>query len=132
MLRRAPYQDLVKALDNSKRPVPKDLRTISQELREKRKAGEKLKNKGSGFGGKGFKFDEAEQKKLRDAADKTRKLLLLQNGEEVSEEEEAAPAVEDDFAEQTANLTAQHAQKVVPVESMDESPKSTESMDGLT
>ena len=85
-----------------------------QELRAKRKAGEKLKNKGSGFGGKGFKFDEAEQKRLTDAAAKTKKLLLIQNGEEVSEEEDAAAAAGDagdDFEEQAANLNAQYHQK---------------------
>jgi hypothetical protein len=86
-----------------------------QELRAKRKAGEKLKNKGSGFGGKGFKFDEAEQRRLTDAAAKTKKLLLIQNGEEVSEEEDAAAAAGDagdDFEEQAANLNAQYHQKV--------------------
>ncbi len=88
---------------------------MRQELRAKRKAGEKLKNKGSGFGGKGFKFDEAEQKRLTDAAAKTKKLLLIQNGEEVSEEEDAAAAAGDagdDFEEQAANLNAQYHQKV--------------------
>ena len=86
----------------------------AQELRAKRKAGEKLKNKGSGFGGKGFKFDETEQRRLTEAAAKTKKLLLIQNGEEVSEEEDQAAAdpANDEFEEQASNLNAQYHQKV--------------------
>ncbi len=49
---------------------------------EQKKAGQKI-NHGSGFGGKGFKFDEAEQSKLKEAQLKSKKLLLIQNGEEV-------------------------------------------------
>lgn len=65
-------------------------------------------------GGKGFKFDEAEQAKLKEAAARNRKMLLLENGEEVSEEEEdeAEKAMEEDFEEQATNLNTQHAQKV--------------------
>ena len=32
--------------------------------------------KGSGFGGKGFKFDEAEQAKLKEAAARNRKVAM--------------------------------------------------------
>ena len=109
---RALIPDMVKALASSGKPIPKDLRAINQSIKEEKKKGNKLA-KGSGFGGKGFKFDEAEQAKLKDAANRNRKMLLIQNGEEVSDEEdEAAKADEDDFEEQTTNLNTAHAQKV--------------------
>jgi len=107
--------DLVKALETSKRPVPKDLRAIVNEIKAAKKKGEKVKNHGSGFGGKGFKFDEEEQSKLKEAQLRSKKLLLIQNGEEVSDEEQdqaEQEALEEEFEEQTGNLNAQHNQKV--------------------
>ena len=74
--------DLVKALTMSKRPVPKDLRALNNEIKAARKAGEK-KQHSSGFGGKGFKFDEDEAKRRRETEKKNQRLLLLENGEEV-------------------------------------------------
>mmetsp|Transcript_55333 Transcript_55333/g.135525 ORF Transcript_55333/g.135525 Transcript_55333/m.135525 type:complete len:856 (-) Transcript_55333:281-2848(-) len=109
--------DLVKALTSSKRPVPKDLRALNNEIKASKKAGEKVK-KGSGFGGKGFKFDEEEAMKKLEAEKKNKRLLLIENGEEVSDDEqdkkdaaeEEARAAE--FEEQASNLTTAHAQKV--------------------
>jgi ATP-dependent RNA helicase DDX46/PRP5 len=94
--------------------VPKDLRAINEEIKKARKAGEKQKHS-SGFGGKGFKFDEEEAKKRLEAQKKNQKMLLLENGEEVSEDEEEKKRAEEqelEFEEQAGNLTSQHAQKV--------------------
>jgi ATP-dependent RNA helicase DDX46/PRP5 len=74
--------DLVKALTLSKKPVPKDLRAFVNDIKAARKAGQGVK-KGSGFGGKGFKFDEEEMKKKMEAEKKNKRLLLIENGEEV-------------------------------------------------
>ena len=104
--------DMVRALTSSGKPVPKDLRAIANIIKEEKKKGNKVA-KGSGFGGKGFKFDEEEQKKLKDAAARNRKMLLIANGEEeASEEEEDTKADDEDFDEQANNLNTQHAQKV--------------------
>jgi len=104
--------DMVRALTSSGRPVPKDLRAIANSIKEEKKKGNKVA-KGSGFGGKGFKFDEAEQAKLKEAAARNRKMLLIANGEEeVSEEEEDTKADDEDFDAQASNLNTQHAQKV--------------------
>lgn len=94
--------------------VPKDLRAINDEIKKARKAGEKQKHS-SGFGGKGFKFDEEEAKRRLETQRKNQKLLLLENGEEVSEDEEEKKRAEEqelEFEEQAGNLTTQHAQKV--------------------
>ena len=48
---------------------------------------------------------------MKEAAAKSRKQLLLQNGEEVSDDEEE-PMQDEDFEEQATNLTVQHQQKV--------------------
>eukprot|EP00960_Hanusia_phi_P005869 169897-Hanusia_phi.AAC.3 len=102
--------DLVRALTLSNRPVPKDLREIVNEIKAEKKKGNKMA-KGSGFGGKGYKFDETEQAKMKEAAAKQRKQLLLQNGEEVSDDDEEN-IQDEDFEEQASNLTVQYQQKV--------------------
>ena len=57
--------DLVKALKESKAPIPEDLLTMAKEHAEKVKKGE-ARAHGSGYGGSGFKFDSAEEDKEKD------------------------------------------------------------------
>ena len=57
--------DLVKALKESKAPIPEDLLTMAKEHGEKVKRGE-ARAHGSGYGGSGFKFDSAEEDKEKD------------------------------------------------------------------
>ena len=57
--------DLVKALKESKAPIPEDLLTMAKEHAEKVKRGE-ARAHGSGYGGSGFKFDSAEEDKEKD------------------------------------------------------------------
>ena len=52
--------DLVKALKESKAPIPEDLINMAKEHADKVKRGE-AKHHGSGYGGSGFKFDTAEE-----------------------------------------------------------------------
>ena len=53
--------DLVRGLEAAKQEVPAELRKLSEEHEEKVKKGEAKKH-ASGFGGRGFKFDEDEAK----------------------------------------------------------------------
>jgi ATP-dependent RNA helicase DDX46/PRP5 len=80
--------DLVKALKDSKQPVPKDVQAMADEFTRKRKEG-LVGAAGSGFGGSGFKFNQAEQdalrKQKRDAARAAG--LQVDDGESDSEEE---------------------------------------------
>lgn len=66
--------DLVKALRESKAPVPSDLLALAQSFEAKRKAGT-VQAHGSGYGGSGFKFNNQEEE-LRKAL---RKVFLLDN-----------------------------------------------------
>ena len=78
--------DLVKALKDSGARIPADLATLAQGFEAKRKAG-LVKAHGSGFGGSGFKFNEAEDemvKMLKKAAAK--EFGIVEESE--SEEEE--------------------------------------------
>lgn len=52
--------DLVKALKESKAPIPEDLIKMAKDHADKVKRGE-AKAHGSGYGGSGFKFDTAEE-----------------------------------------------------------------------
>ena len=83
------------------------------DIKANKKKGEGVK-KGSGFGGKGFKFDEAEQKRLCDAKNRDKKLKLIEDGVEVSDDEKDLEPEQDEeeFLEQAANLNTAHAQKV--------------------
>lgn len=93
--------------------MPTDLRAINNDIKANKKKGEGVK-KGSGFGGKGFKFDEAEQKRLCDAKNRDKKLKLIEDGVEVSDDEKELEPEQDEeeFLEQAANLNTAHAQKV--------------------
>ncbi|KAL3155377.1 hypothetical protein ABBQ38_010937 [Trebouxia sp. C0009 RCD-2024] len=64
--------DLVKALKESKAPIPEDLLTMAKEHSEKVKRGE-ARAHGSGYGGSGFKFDSAEEDKEKDRRKATAK-----------------------------------------------------------
>lgn len=64
--------DLVKALKESKAPIPEDLLTMAKEHGEKVKRGE-ARAHGSGYGGSGFKFDSAEEDKEKDRRKATAK-----------------------------------------------------------
>ena len=52
--------DLVKALQESNAPVPKDLMELAESFNGKRARGE-AQARGSGYGGSGFKFDVGEE-----------------------------------------------------------------------
>lgn len=58
--------DLVKALKESKAPIPKDLQALADGFMEKCKAGTAQAH-GTGFGGSGFKFDTNEEEERRAA-----------------------------------------------------------------
>jgi ATP-dependent RNA helicase DDX46/PRP5 len=76
--------DIHRALELSKATIPNDLALMVQEVQTKKKQGFVVPTPGSGYGGKGFKFDEAEARKKAEE----RKLQKLAYGEEVSDEEE--------------------------------------------
>lgn len=52
--------DVIKALELSGNPIPEDLQKLFDEYKAKQEAEGKKVRGGSGFSGKGFKFDEAE------------------------------------------------------------------------
>jgi hypothetical protein len=78
--------DLVKALELSKRPVPPELQAMAEAYFKKKLGGSikvgddstglTMKGHGSGFGGKGYKFDEDEQRKFSAVSVSERKLTF--------------------------------------------------------
>ncbi|KAK9806771.1 hypothetical protein WJX72_002237 [[Myrmecia] bisecta] len=79
--------DLVKALRESQAPVPKDLQALADAFNEKRKAG-LVQAHGSGYGGSGFKFDNAEDESRKAGRKEAVKQLNRAEGIEESDEEE--------------------------------------------
>eukprot|EP00033_Pygsuia_biforma_P004077 GCRY01004468.1.p1 GENE.GCRY01004468.1~~GCRY01004468.1.p1 ORF type:complete len:880 (+),score=325.74 GCRY01004468.1:283-2922(+) len=74
--------DLVVALEYNKQEVRPAVKKLADDFKEKQKAGQARHH--SGFGGKGFKFDEEEQAQQKKARDTLKKA----SGLEVEEEEE--------------------------------------------
>lgn len=58
--------DLVKALKESSATVPQDLQELAEVFASKKKQG-LVQGHGSGYGGSGFKFDKAEDAKIKQA-----------------------------------------------------------------
>lgn len=86
--------DLVKALKESNANIPTDLATLAEGFEKKRKAG-LVKAHASGFGGSGFKFDEAEDemvKMLKKAAAK--EFGIVEESDSEGEEEAGGVDVE--------------------------------------
>lgn len=79
--------DLVKALKESGAPVPADLAALAESFDKKKKAGT-AKTHGSGFGGSGFKFDEAEEKKVKEMKKKAAKEFGIIEESESEEEDD--------------------------------------------
>merc|ERR1711988_744113 len=79
--------DIVKALTDSGTEVPADLRALSDQYEEKKNKGESVTVKGSGFGGKGFKFNEDEAY-AKDEQKKIKKLYGVGHGESSSDDED--------------------------------------------
>lgn len=92
--------DLVRALTESKQAVPEDLKAIADAFNKKHKGGEAV-GRGSGYGGKGFKFDSAEQ----DARQKDRKAQQKEYGLE----EDQSDSESDDDIRQTSGPGANPA-----------------------
>lgn len=79
--------DIIKALELSNNPVPKELQTLWETFKtEAEKSGKKIWSS-SGFSGKGFKFDEAEAQLVNEKKKHQKKSLGLQNSSD--EEDEA-------------------------------------------
>lgn len=96
--------DLVKALKESKAPIPEDLLTMAKEHAEKVKKGE-ARAHGSGYGGSGFKFDSAEEDKEKDR----RKATAKEYGTTYGREEEAEEDENDIRLETAADREARLA-----------------------
>jgi ATP-dependent RNA helicase DDX46/PRP5 len=59
--------DLIRALENSNNPVPEDLQKLDEDYQQKVLDGEMERKKGNiGFQGKGFEFNEEEDKRMKD------------------------------------------------------------------
>ncbi|GMH39795.1 hypothetical protein BSKO_07693 [Bryopsis sp. KO-2023] len=77
--------DLVKALKESKAPVPQDLQNLADAFSQKKKQG-LVQGHGSGYGGSGFKFDYDEEDKRKAARKAVAKEYGL--GEDESDDDE--------------------------------------------
>eukprot|EP01117_Protostelium_nocturnum_P015810 TRINITY_DN615_c0_g1_i2.p1 TRINITY_DN615_c0_g1~~TRINITY_DN615_c0_g1_i2.p1 ORF type:complete len:929 (-),score=284.34 TRINITY_DN615_c0_g1_i2:129-2915(-) len=73
--------DILKALENSKANVPDALKSLVEAHHQKFEAGT-AQNAGSGFGGKGWKFDASEQLKKEEEKKKQRKAAGLEEDQE--------------------------------------------------
>lgn len=76
--------DIVKALQLSKAEIPEEMITMASKFVDLRKTGEAVGIPGSGYGGKGFKFNEEEERKKEEQ----KKMQRMAYGVEEEEEEE--------------------------------------------
>jgi len=79
--------DIVKALELSSSPVPSDLKQLAEGFLEKRKTGQAVNVAGSGYGGKGFQFNEAEEKRKEEERRRQRKVYGTEDDQDEPEEE---------------------------------------------
>jgi ATP-dependent RNA helicase DDX46/PRP5 len=85
--------DIIKALELSGNPVPKELQNLWDTFKaEAERSGKKIWSS-SGFSGRGFKFDEAEAQLVNEKKKHQKKSLGLQNS---SDEEDEAGDIEKD------------------------------------
>lgn len=86
-------KDILHALKTSNAPIPEPLQKLVESYDAKRKAGQAKKH-GSGFGGSGFKFDEAEANKKKEGIQLAKVALGLVDEEqdEYFSDDEDAPA----------------------------------------
>jgi len=77
----------LKALELSRVIIPIPLQNLVDAFEEKKKGGQQVQTHGSGFGGKGFKFDESEEAKRLEGIKQQKKAWGV---EEEEEEEEVA------------------------------------------
>eukprot|EP01116_Phalansterium_solitarium_P017207 TRINITY_DN4176_c0_g1_i3.p1 TRINITY_DN4176_c0_g1~~TRINITY_DN4176_c0_g1_i3.p1 ORF type:complete len:963 (-),score=439.31 TRINITY_DN4176_c0_g1_i3:270-3158(-) len=100
--------DIVEALVKSQAKVPEALAALANGFREKQKAG-LTRAHGSGFGGKGYKFNEQEEIKKQEH----RRLEKKSYGIEEEEDEQAeAPADDADRDQESLPATAQQNAQV--------------------
>ena len=108
--------DLVKALNESRAPIPADLAALADGFDRKRKAG-LVKAHGSGFGGTGYKFNEEEEMAIKEQKKAAAKEFGMVEESSDSEEDEEARAREDEEEEkqmrekQAQRTTAQKQQQ---------------------
>ena len=91
---------LVKALSQSKQEVPDEIKEMAQAFQKKVDAGEAHKAS-SGFGGKGFTFDDSEKTEAQKIAAAQRKQYEIDQGLRVVEEKEEDVSEGEGVAEST-------------------------------
>ncbi|PRP78953.1 hypothetical protein PROFUN_13265 [Planoprotostelium fungivorum] len=82
--------DIVRAMENSKTAVPPELKALMDQYNVKRNAGT-AEATGSGYGGKGFKFDQNEAMQKEEERKRMKRAYGLDDGQEEDEEEEERP-----------------------------------------
>jgi ATP-dependent RNA helicase DDX46/PRP5 len=103
--------DLMKALTASKSPVPPELQALTEGLQKKKTEGQSVQTHGSGFGGKGFKFDETEEAKRQE------QLKAQKKSWGVEEEEEESHAIEKVEGEGTTSTSQTTSSTSTPASS---------------
>ncbi|CAD5119735.1 DgyrCDS8331 [Dimorphilus gyrociliatus] len=89
--------DIIKALELSSSKVPDDLRELWDDYKREQEAqGRTVKSK-SGFGGKGFKFDESEAQAVEEKKKLQKKALGLQDSDDEDVSEDIEQQIEDMF-----------------------------------
>ncbi|KAK8825318.1 hypothetical protein WA538_003015, partial [Blastocystis sp. DL] len=93
-------EDMVRALKESKTPVPPELEKLAESFEEKVKAGS-AKHRRSGYHTKGFKFDEAEAGEKEVLKNMQRRQVEVENGiitaEEAQQQEQDEQSVREKF-----------------------------------
>jgi len=87
---------LVKAFEQSSSAVPADLKAMAENFQKKKDSGQYVKMLGSGFVGKGYKFDESDQKKLVEERKREKLALGIEDEGESDEQEEGGADEEED------------------------------------
>jgi len=87
--------DIVKALESSGTAIPEDLAKLASSYVEKKNSGQTVQVHGSGYGGKGYRFDEAEERKRQEDRKRQKKAY----GVEESESEDEYGGEDDEKAE---------------------------------
>jgi ATP-dependent RNA helicase DDX46/PRP5 len=102
--------DMVKALEQSGAPIPDDLKKLAEGFNKKKEEGQLVAVPSSGYGGRGFKFDEAEEQKKKEELKLQKKAMGIDDG---SDEEGGDDDSLDDESESKLYKEAQAAAQAV-------------------
>lgn len=120
--------DIIKAMENSNAPVPEPLQKLGHAYYEKKNSGTQVEGHGSGYGGKGFKFDVSEELKKQEE----RKLAAIAGGVEVTVESDSENEEVDEEGNLISKSTSTTTKETVVEQQAEIEPNILEVEPGVT